>query len=190
LAAVAESASGDVIPAAAAGDESPQAPAALVPGVIALPAGPASPREIKLLIPEREFSAEGPGEALRVSFDDLDLLRVLNMEPVPVNAVDYFPSWLQQLNGQTIRLRGWMFPPREESGLPGFLFVRDNQICCFGREAKVYDKVVVNLKDGETTSYIQGRPFDVEGRFAIQPEELDGELFVVYYIEEATIIDG
>jgi len=109
------------------------------------------------------------------------------MEPVPIDATRHFPHWLNGLDGQQVRLRGWMFPPPQTEDLPQFLFVRDNQICCFGRKAKVYDKVAVQLKDGVTTNYIQGRPFDVEGRFRIQPEEIDGELFLLYYLEEAVL---
>jgi hypothetical protein len=154
-------------------------------------APPALPRPggINLLVPNKEFKKEGAEGALRVSFDDLDLLKVLNMEPVPLDAAKHFPAWLTGLDGQKIRLRGWMYPTLEQTGLPGFLFVRDNQICCFGRMAKVYDKVLVSLREGETTDYIQGRPFDVIGTMAIQPEEIDGELMLIYSISDGHVID-
>jgi hypothetical protein len=146
--------------------------------------------KVELKVPEKDFQKEGSEQALRVSFDDIDLLRVLNMEPVPTDATKYFPGWLSGLDGQKVRLRGWMFPPTQEDGLPGFLFVRDNQICCFGRQAKVYDKVGVSLKDGVTSSYIQGHPFDVIGTLKIQPEVEDGELTFLYFIEDAVVVDG
>jgi len=155
------------------------------PGTTAAPPG-----KIELLVPEKSFVPEGKEGALRVSFDDLDLLKVLNMEPVPTDAPNYFPGWLKGLDGQTVRLRGWMYPPPEQEGLGGFLFVRDNQICCFGREAKVYDKVGVLLKEDVTTDYIQGRPFDVVGKLSIQPEEQDGKLLYLYFIEDAVVVDG
>jgi hypothetical protein len=145
--------------------------------------------KIELLVPEKEFKKEGAEGALRVSFDDLDLLKILNMEPVPLDATKHFPEWLSSLDGKTIHLRGWMYPTLEQTGLPGFLFVRDNQICCFGRMAKVYDKVLVSLREGETTDYIQGRPFDVIGKFSIQPEEVDGELMLLYSISDGHVID-
>lgn len=169
----------DGVPGANPSGDSPSAdsPPAIKPG------------KIELLIPEKTFQPEGKEQALRVSFDDIDLLKVLNMEPVPLDAVNYFPGWLSGLDGQKIRLRGWMFPPLEQEGLTGFLFVRDNQICCFGRNPKVYDKVIVELREGETTRYIQGRPFDVIGTFSIQAEESDGELLILYFIEDAVVID-
>ncbi len=159
---------------------------------------PAEPREIKLLVKEREFSKESKHDAWRVTFDDIDLLKTLNMEPVPLNAEDYLPDWLTALQGQKIILRGWMFPPDESEGIRRFMFVRDNQICCFGRKAKVYDKLWVKLQDGETSKYIQGRPFDLVGTFKIEswPEderdEKTGEfvetLGLLYHIDDATII--
>jgi hypothetical protein len=163
------------------------------PPVLEPPASPANqlknlvPNKIELKVPHKDFSREGKEQALRVSFDDIDLLKVLNMEPVPRNAEEYLPDWLKALNGQTVRLRGWMFPPLMTEGLPAFLFVRDNQICCFGREAKVYDKVRVTLKEGTTTDYIFGRPFDVIGVFHIESEERDGELYFLYSIDEAVV---
>ncbi len=150
------------------------------------------PLEIKLLIPEKVFTPEGPENALRVSFDDLDLLKVLNMEPVPPNAADHFPEWLKNLNGKRIILRGWMYPPARQEGIGSFLFVRDNGICCFGRAPKVYDKLGVKLRSGVTTRYIQNRPFDVIGTLSIEPEiEGDDEgLWWLYFINDAIIVDS
>ena len=49
---------------------------------------PAETREIKLLVEKPDFRQEKG--AARVSYDDLDLLKVLNMEPVPTDAVSHF----------------------------------------------------------------------------------------------------
>ncbi len=145
-------------------------------------------RELTLLVPSKTFSTER--RSLRVDFDDLDLLKVLNAEPVPVDVAESLPAWLQGLHGQTVRLRGWMYPTLLDSGLEQFLFVRDNKICCFGREAKVYDKVGVRLKPGTTTRYIQGRPFDVTGRFAIRPYvDRSGTLQLLYHIVDAEVVE-
>lgn len=146
-------------------------------------------REIRLLIPERSFTVEGPGDALRVSYDDFDLLKVLNMEPVPPEAVQHFPKWLADLDGRRVRVRGFMYPTFLESGLRAFVLARDNQICCFGRNPKIYDLVEVTLADGETSDYIQGRPFDVVGTFHIRPEADGDELWQLYQIDDAQVID-
>lgn len=146
------------------------------------------PLEIKLLVPEKRFRKEGDNDALRVSYDDIDLLKVLNMQPVPVDAPKHFPQWLRDLDGKRIRLRGFMYPPYESTGLTWFRLARDNQICCFQREPKVYDVLDVIMADGESTDYIANRPFDVEGIFRIEAEADDTELFRLYRIEDAIVL--
>ncbi len=150
---------------------------------------PVPVRTIELLIPEKIFSPEGPEQALRVSYDDLDLLKVLNMEPVPEDAANYFPKWLSGLDGERIRIRGFMYPTFQETDLPGFVLARDNEICCFGRNPKIYDLIEVSLRGGVTTDYIQGRPFDVIGVLHIRPEADDGELYQLYQIDDAVVVD-
>ncbi len=149
---------------------------------------PAEPLEIKLLIPEKMFRPEKNSPALRVSYDDIDLLKVLNMEPVPVNAVEYFPEWLKGLDGATIRIRGFMYPTFEATGLIGFTLARDNGICCFVRQPKIYDIIAVELAPGVTSDYIEGKPFDVEGTFRIQPEADETALYRLFRIENARVL--
>lgn len=149
----------------------------------------AVPRQIELLVPERTFAKEGREKAWRVSYDDLDLLKILNMEPVPTNATEYFPTWLENLNGQTIRLRGFMYPNFLSSGIEQFVLARDNQICCFGRDPKIYDLVAVTMLPGKTTDYIPNRPFDVIGTFRIELLEEEGKLLGLYWLENAQVID-
>ena len=152
------------------------------------PAAPVEPNEIKLLIPGKTFSPEGDARALRLTYDDIDLLKILNMAPVPADADRYFPDWLTTLDGQRIRIRGFMFPTFEATGLTAFTMARDNGICCFVRQPKIYDVIGVLLADGETTDYIEGKPFDVEGTFRIMPEVDEGELFGLYRIEDARVL--
>lgn len=144
-------------------------------------------REVKLLIPEKQFSAEGKDQALRVSYDDLDLLKVLNMEPVTDQCVELMPDWLKQLNGQKVRIRGFMYPTFEATGITEFVLARDNQICCFGRNPKVYDLIGVKMAAGKTTHYIPNRPFDVTGTFVIEKASAEGEIFGLYWIRDAVI---
>jgi len=151
----------------------------------------AQPLEIKLLVPHKEFTREGKTKALRVTFDDLDLLKVCNMEPVPPDVMNYLPDWLKNLNGQKIILRGWMFPSGRQEGISSFMFVRDNGICCFGRDPKVYDKLAVTMHPNMTTSYIAGRPFDVEATLLIEPDIEGPEegMWWLYHLEDARVID-
>jgi hypothetical protein len=149
----------------------------------------AAPREVKILVKERIFEVEGPEDAIRVSFDDIDLLKVINMEPVTADAPDHMPKWLKDLNGKRIRLRGYMYPAFMETGLTSFLIARDTQTCCFGSTAKLYDRFLVRMRKGVTTNYLLRTPFDVVGVFRIEPVMLDGELFQIYQIDDAIVIE-
>ncbi|HEX6986461.1 MAG TPA: DUF3299 domain-containing protein, partial [Planctomycetaceae bacterium] len=153
------------------------------PNAQPLPGGP------RLLVPERTFRLEGRPRALRVTYDDLDLLRVLNMgDPLPPDVVDHFPDWLKDLDGKTIRLRGFMYPSYEQE-LSRFILTRDTGVCCFGPNPKVYYLVGVKLKEGTTVRYIGDRPFDVVGTFHIDPVYSDGQWYQLYKITDATVVE-
>ena len=147
-------------------------------------AGNAQP--IKLLIPHRQFRTEG--KSVRATFDDIDLLKVLNMDPVPRDAAEHFPDWLSDLDGKRVRIRGYMRPDFYVEDITEFLFVRDNGECCYGPLPKVYDMIAVQLADGESTDLIEGTPFDVEGTFRIEPHADEVELYALFFIDEGVII--
>ncbi|TWU13975.1 hypothetical protein CA54_28170 [Symmachiella macrocystis] len=151
---------------------------------------PAEPREVKLLIPDKSFQKVEPDGALRVSYDDVDLLKILNMDPVSLDAPDLMPKWLKDLDGKRIRLRGFMYPPFSDTENPSFILARDNEICCFGRNPKPYDVIQIVMRKGVTTKYIQNRPFDVVGTFHIEmltydDKKVDG----LYLIDDAIVMD-
>lgn len=150
-------------------------------------ARPHVPREIELLVPDKQFRVEGPQGAIRVSYDDIDLLKVLNMEPVPPDATEHFPQWLKDLDGRRVRIRGFMYPAFETE-LERFGLARDNGICCFVRKAKIYDLFEVQMRDGETAQYVEGRPIEVVGVFQIRPWVEDGELLRLYRMVDALVV--
>ena len=159
-------------------------------GASDIAAVPIEPRETRLLIPEKSFRRER--DALRVSYDDIDLLKVLNMEPVTPDAPDHFPAWLKDLEGERIRIRGYMRPGELAENLPFFVLARDTQACCFGPNTKAYDIIPVIMREGVTTDYIHLRPFDLVGNFHINVE-MDfadpDKVEYLYYIDDAVLID-
>ncbi|QDT17004.1 hypothetical protein [Alienimonas californiensis] len=165
----------------------PGSPAALAAMAEAAAGEPVEARELKLLVPINSFSPAGNG-TVRVSFDDLDLLKVLNAEPVPADVVDHFPGWLRDLDGKKVTLRGFMYPTYADP-VRAFILARDNQICCFGRNPKPYDLVTVKLAEGAESRYIQNRPFDVVGTFRLDPQR-DGEDWRrLYRIDGARVVE-
>ena len=109
---------------------------------------PASPTSEAKAEDVRTFKVEGPENSIRVSFDDVDLLKVMNLDPVPADAPERLPKWLKALDGKRIRVRGFMYPPFQDTDIRGFVQARDNQICCFGRTPKEYDLVDIFLRKG------------------------------------------
>ncbi len=148
----------------------------------------AKPRKVQILIKEKTFRMEGPEGAVRISYDDIDLLKVLNMDPVTPDAPEKMPNWLKNLDGKRVRIRGFMSPAFRQTGLAGFLMGRDNKACCFPGRAKIYDLFPVKLRKGVTTDYIQNRPFDVAGVFEIKTWVEGGELLQLYQIIDAVVV--
>lgn len=166
-------------------------PAAAAPGSPGAAATPTVPREIKLLIPEKSFQKVGPENALRMTFDDIDLLKIVNMDPVRPDAEAHMPAWLTDLDGKRIRIRGYMRPGELSEDLPFFLLVRDTS-CCFGPLPKPYDIIPVVMREGITTDYVYLRPIDVVGEFDIAVEmDLDDESRVqfLYILRDAVVIE-
>lgn len=143
----------------------------------------------KILVPERRFLLEGPNKALRVSYDDLDIEKVLGVKQAFLGIQDQFPKWLTDLNGKRIRLRGYMRTIEQSEDIDRFILCRDTSACCFGPDPIIYYIVPISMKSGVTTDFIDNRAFDVEGDFHIDVQALeDGSLFAFYYIDEAIIV--
>ena len=173
--------------------EMPDEPAAVVEAAKVTPAsftgGPAPAADLPFdADTPPDMPAVGPEGAVRMSYDHIDLLKILGLDPVPADVGDALPQWMRDLDGQRVRLRGFMFPPFTATGLRGFVLARDNEICCFGRDPKIYDIIPVEMREGVTTDYIEGRPFDVVGVFHVEPEADDGELYQLFYITDALVI--
>ncbi len=136
---------------------------------------------------EKTFEVEGPEEALRISFDDLKLRQLLGHAEVPLDVEDRLPAWLKNLNGKSVRITGWMFPPPTDTKLPAFLLVSDGMWMNFGRSIDVNEKIGVRMRQGVTTDCIQGRPFDVVGQFKINSRVTVGKRGFLYLIVDAVL---
>ena len=150
-------------------------------------AAPGTPAELPQ---NRTFRAEGPEQALRITYDDLDLLKWLQMDPVTPDCPEKMPGWMRGLNGKKIRLRGFMKPHEISTGFRRFIFVKDTGLCCFGPAGKIYDLIQVTLLKGTTTDYIELTPFDVIGTFRIELAALDDtqEVYELFHIDDAKIV--
>ena len=102
-----------------------------------------------------------------ISFDDI----VFEMEEGNPFSQDLLPERVTSLVGQQIRIRGYILPSFQQTGLTQFVLVRDNMECCFGPGAALYDCVVVKMLPGKTAEF-SIRPVAVTGTFGIK--ELKG----------------
>ncbi|GAA5509284.1 DUF3299 domain-containing protein [Novipirellula caenicola] len=79
---------------------------------------------------------------------------------------------VKRLDGVKVKLRGYILPSTlfKETDIDQFVLVRDNQECCFGPGAALFDCVIVEMLPGRTTDFVT-RPVTVEGKFKIDTEK-------------------
>jgi len=93
---------------------------------------------------------------------------------------------IEALNGQRIRIRGYILPTPKKRGIKQFVLVRDNQECCFGPGAALYDCILVEMQPGKTAEY-SIRPVAAEGIFKIQEFAIGGKHLAVYHMDAETV---
>lgn len=76
---------------------------------------------------------------------------------------------IEELHKRTLRIRGYILPQSvfKSAGFDEFVLVRDNQECCFGPGAALYDCIMVRMEKGKTADFVT-RPVAVKGRFEIK----------------------
>jgi hypothetical protein len=126
--------------------------------------------------PSALASDDAPRE---VTFDDLKFVMDKTKETF---RREMLGATIEALMGRTIRLRGYILPTYQQSGITQFVLVRDNQECCFGGNAALHDCVIVDMAPGASANYTV-RPVAVEGTFGLR--ELagpDGRTLAIYHL--------
>jgi hypothetical protein len=87
------------------------------------------------------------------------------------------------LDGQLIKIRGYILPSFQQKGITRFVLVRDNMECCFGPGAALYDCIVVDMESGKSTSFTV-RPITVEGIFTVREYKgPNGKHLAIYHLK-------
>jgi len=137
----------------------------------------AAPRTGAAAAPRVRVTAAGaPRE---ITFDDIKL----DMEKGAAFTPDLLPERVTALDGTRIRVRGYILPSFQQSGLTQFVLVRDNMECCFGPGAALHDCIVVRMVPGRAADF-SIRPVAVAGTFRL--DELkgpDGRHLAIYALE-------
>jgi hypothetical protein len=128
---------------------------------------------------QSDDSANTPERIRDISFDDLKF-EIEKGDPFKRSLLT---DKIEALNGKRVRIRGFILPSFQQTGLTQFVLVRDNLSCCFGPGAAIYDCVIVEMKPGESTDYSL-YPVAVEGTFTIS-ELLDpeGKTVAIYHLD-------
>jgi hypothetical protein len=137
-------------PAASAETDEPAAP---VPAKA--PAEPATTRASKAPQPTKD-----------ITFDDIKF----DIEKDAKFERSMLTPKIEELAGSKVRIRGYILPTFQQSGIRNFVLVRDNMECCFGPGAAIYDCIIVDMVAGSTE--FSTRPVTVEGELTLR-EVLD-----------------
>jgi hypothetical protein len=91
---------------------------------------------------------------------------------------------IRDLFGQKIKIRGYIHPSCPfQTGVTSFILVRDDQSCCFGPGAALYDCIIVKMLPGRSTNF-SAKPIAVEGVLKFQEfKDLDGKHLAIYHLD-------
>lgn len=182
--------------------ESPKSATEAAPAPPARPARPAlgakaardAALKAKKPLPEKTPEEKKADEAARASarargeitFDDLKF----DIEPDAPYAASMLTDSIRELDGKTIKLRGYILPSTlfRETDIEEFVLVRDNQECCFGPGAALYDCVVVNMVGGAKTDFTT-RPVTVTGKFVLKEYKYpdDSGHFAIFNLQATAV---
>ncbi|MCD0461957.1 DUF3299 domain-containing protein [Roseiconus lacunae] len=127
---------------------------------------PALGQEPKKKVPLR-LSTEAQLAKGEINFDDLKF----DIEKDAAFDDSMWTKRLKRLDKKKVKLRGYILPQSvfQQNGIKQFVLVRDNQECCFGPGAALYDCVWVKMT-GDNTAEFSTRPVTVEGQFHLDDE--------------------
>lgn len=126
---------------------------------------------------------DGKREVQDITFDNLKF----EMEVGGDFDREMLTDEIEGLLDSTIRIKGFIRPSFKQSGLTKFIFVRDDQACCFGPGAALYDCILVELAEGKSTDFTV-RPITIKGHLYFQEfTGPDGNIWAIYRMREAVV---
>jgi hypothetical protein len=118
-----------------------------------------------------------------LTFDNLKF----EMEKTELFDREMLTKDIESLSGKKITIRGYIRPGYKQSGITKFVLVRDNQECCFGPGAALYDCVLVILDEDVSVDF-SVRPVTVEGEFYIKEfKGPDKKVWAIYRMKNARV---
>jgi hypothetical protein len=120
------------------------------------------------------------GGVLGITFDDV----IFPLEPNQSFDPSLLTDSVRALFGRKIKIRGYIHPSCPfQTGVTSFILVRDDQSCCFGPGAALYDCIIVDMVPGRTTNFTP-KPVAVEGTFTLREfKDLNGKYLAIYHLD-------
>jgi hypothetical protein len=144
------------------------------------PAKPADPPKSERQLAEERKAREAARKRGEITFDDLKF----NIEKGGEFKNEMITPEIKELDKKVVKLRGFILPTSvfQQSGIKQFVLVRDNQECCFGPGAALYDCVIIEMAPGKTATF-STRVVSVKGKIEIDSESFqypDGGHYAIY----------
>jgi len=132
--------------------------------------------------PPADRGPSRPGDAEKITFDDLDLV----MDADIVFREFMVSDRVRELEGKRISIVGYMHPPETQRGIKKFILLKNTQ-CKFGPGGQADHLADVNLRADNSTVFTPS-PLKIEGTLKLAPfEGPDGNTWSIYRIEDAQI---
>lgn len=144
------------------------------------PPATAEPPKTERQLAEERKARDAARKRGEITFDDLKF----DIEKDGEFKQEMITKEIEELNKKTVKLRGFILPTSvfQQSGIKKFVLVRDNQECCFGPGASLYDCVIVEMQAGKSATF-STRVVSVKGVFEIDSKSFrypDGGHFAIY----------
>lgn len=144
------------------------------------PAKPTDPPKSERQLAEERKAREAARKRGEITFDDLKF----NIEKGGEFKKEMITPEIRELDKKVVKLRGFILPTSvfQQSGIKQFVLVRDNQECCFGPGAALYDCVIVEMLPSKTATF-STRVVSVKGKIEIDAESFqypDGGHYAIY----------
>ncbi|MEZ6088639.1 MAG: DUF3299 domain-containing protein [Pirellulaceae bacterium] len=121
-----------------------------------------------------------------ISFDTI-LFEMDKEEPFEPSMIT---KEIRALEGKVVKIRGFILPASvfQQVGIKQFVLVRDNQECCFGPGAALYDCIMVKMA-GDNSATFSTRPVAVKGKFRVTDEYRypNGKYMAIYEMEATEV---
>jgi hypothetical protein len=137
-----------------------------------------SPRTKVLSAPETAGGVQG------ITFDSL----VFPLEKDQPFVESLLTQAVRDLFGRKVKIRGYIHPSCPfQTGVTSFILVRDDQSCCFGPGAALYDCIIVDMVPGRTTNFTP-KPVAVAGTLQFKEfKDLDGKHLAIFHLDADTV---